>query len=163
MCYAPFYKFETCIGVFTAHHVNSTSCTICCVGLIVRRPHSCVWPKWIKRSFLFRFVLFCIFCFLFTHFLCFVFFLFETIWFYAEKKRKEKKTQQIFWNVPIFPSSVETFTCCICCVNLSPLLNIIINQQNHDDVKFCCMHFPKTWTGHLSFFYMSMCNLYMYL
>lgn len=111
------------------------------------------------------FVLFCfgIFFFLFTFFVFWFFFLFETIWFYAEKNgRKSEKNSTNFPKCPHFPVVSWNIYVLYLCVNLSPLLDIIINQRNHDDVKFCCMHFLKTWTWTwTSFFYMPLCDLWM--
>lgn len=49
---------------------------------------------------------------------------------------------------PFSRHQLKHLRACICCVNLSPLLNIIINQRNHDDVKFVVCIFKRL--GHRS-------------
>lgn len=49
---------------------------------------------------------------------------------------------------PFSRHQLKHLRACICCVNLSPLLNIIINQRNHDDVKFVVCIFKRH--GHRS-------------
>lgn len=144
------------------------SCTqwykICCCRCRCCCCCCCCWQWWLvvtfpllcdqsglnevfSRFIPFCFGLFCRFFFIYI-FLCFVFLYLKRFDFMRQgseggMKRMKKKLGKFSEMSPFSRHQLKHLRACICCVNLSPLLNIIINQRNHDDVKFVVCIFKR--------------------